>query len=412
MSMLATVLLLMATGAPDPPRYVFINKAPGIAWNAGNPESLTRAGMDEITGTLQVKERADLKLGVSFVFDFFRYDLDVTAQSLQRFLALSEETGIPVLVNFDGMNWWEARPDLWNWWDPEQPGYNPGNRYNVEWTGWGPENAVMIGWRNWGSQIRVAPMMNMASPAVIAAHQDALRRLLPIVAAWYAHLPRERKWLLGGVKLGHEASLSVNAFYYPEGNMLLTRASSEDPQSGRDNTQGWHGGTQPLGYAAVSTAGIKSSGELTREGIGRVVHDYLAMLCEEAAKAGLPREKVFTHQGGTFAPWDKNLPWWPAINKFSLPGYSFYGVDPNTATGLAEALQATEGAWAAAEWWWGAPDAAGWQEHFEKTLGFQHCRFITVYNWNCGLRLRGNSVGQQGLRHFFSEMPASSLESN
>jgi hypothetical protein len=404
MSVFAAMCLLIAGIDPNP-RYVFINKAPGIEWNAGVAETFTRAGFDEIANTLAVTPRDDLRLGVSFVFDFLRYDLNAVTESLERFLALSEESAVPVLVNLDGMNWWEARPDLWNWWDPALPGFDPGNRENVEWTDWGSDHAVKIGWRNWGSQIRVLPMMNMASPRVIAAHQEALGRLLPIIAAWHANLPKDRKWLLGGVKLGHEASVSVNAFYYPGGNDLLALPEAHDPVSGRDNTQGWHGGTQPLGYAAAFTGGIKTSGELTREDIGRLVHDYLALLCAEAEAAGLPRESVYTHQGGTYDPWDKNLPWSPAINAHSLPGYSLYGVDPAQTSGLTEALDASNGRWAAAEWWWGAPDAAGWQTHFEKTLGFRDCRFIAVYNWNCGYRFKETPAAHEGLRSLFATWP-------
>ena len=37
---------------------------------------------------------------------------------------------------------------------------------------------------------------------------------------------------------------------------------------------------------------------------------------------------VFTHQGGTYAPWENHLPFWPAFNRWSSPGWSFYNVGP------------------------------------------------------------------------------------
>lgn len=73
------------------------------------------------------------------------------------------------MIELDGINYWQARPDLWNWWDKSKPGYNPENKKNVEWTDWTPDSAVKIGWRNWGSQHRVLPMPNLMSPAYLKA---------------------------------------------------------------------------------------------------------------------------------------------------------------------------------------------------------------------------------------------------
>ena len=401
------VMLMAAETGDEAPRYVFINKAPGIEWDAGHPDSFTRDGFDEIRDAINPSGNPHLQLGVSFVFDFLRYDLDLVAQSLQRFLELSLKTNMPVLVNLDGMNWWGHRPDLWNWWDPDAPGYDPDNRHNVEWYDWGPEHAVRIGWRNWGHQIRVLPMMNMASPAVVKAHQEALRRLLPLVAEWWQALPENKKWLLGGVKLGHEVSIGVNAYYYPQGNALADMPATQDPDHGLDFSQGWHGGLQPLGYAAATTLGLKDSGELARDDIAKIIHGYLAMLAKEAHRAGLPREIVFTHQGGNYAPWEKTMPWWPAFNEWSAPGWSFYFTDPADADGLGAALDKHgTGRWAAVEWWWHGENAAGWRDHFERTLSFRDCRFVVVYNWNCGLSLKQHPDGIDALNAMFGKTPA------
>ncbi|MHB0954914.1 MAG: hypothetical protein ACYC0X_00905 [Pirellulaceae bacterium] len=401
MSAVCLALLWLAAGTTEPePRYVFINKAPGAeGWSAGVPESFARAGFDEITRAIDPPDNPALRLGISFVFDFFRYDPQTLGRSLDRFLELSEETGVPILVNLDGMNWWGNRPDLWNWWDPTKPGYDPENRRNVEWCGWGPEHAVKIGWRNWGSQIRVLPMMNVASPQVIAAHQDVLRILLPRIATWWKQLPHEKRYLLGGVKLGHEASIGINAWYYPNGNQLAERPTTEDPLYGLKFAQGWHGGVQPIGYAAVATAGIKQTGELNRDDIAHVTQSYLALLCAEAHTAGLPADKVYTHQGGTYHPWEKSLPWWPAFNADATPGWSLYFTDPAEATGLGDTLDGQgTGRWAAVEWWWQGNDEAGWRNHFERTLAFRNCQFLVIYNWNCGLSFSKHPAGLHALQ--------------
>lgn len=394
--------------ADVPCTYIFINKAPGLDWKEDHPETITRAGFDEIAEAIQVPPNDHMRLGVSFVWSLFRNKSSVMIDGINRFISSCEETGMPILINLDGQNWWEDRPDLWNWWDPKAPGYDPENVYNVEWTGWEPSTAVKIGWRNWGSQIRVAPQPNLASPRVMEAHLKRLREIVPVIAAWYHRLPPERKYLFGGLKLGHEASIGVNAFYYPNGNLYLEEHPndpSRDPAYGFNAQAGWDGGLARLGYAAVKAAGLKSSGEITAEDIGKVIHRYLESMCRVAAENGLPPEVVYTHQGGTFAPWDKNLPFWPAVNPYATPGWSFYGADPHDATGLPETLGRSVKRWAAVEWWWGAPDAAGWEDHLLRTLNFGDCCFIAIYNWNCGYKLKEDSNAWRALRKVISEWP-------
>ncbi len=402
----ALMAAMLLFGQADEPRYIFVNNAPGIVWDQNSPESITRAMFDEIRGTARVPENTQLRLGVSFVWSVLQSPPETTVAGVRRFLALSEETGMPVLVNFDVCNWWEQRPDLWNWWDAAQPGYDPKNAENVEWTGWTPDTAVKVCWRNWGSQLRVAPAPNLMSPRVMAAQLDGLRPALAAVAEWYQALPRDRRWLLGGVKLGHEASIGVNAFHYPDGNSYLEQHrndSSHDPTTGFQPGKGWHGGLAVLGHAALKSAGFKDSGEVTAADVAEVVRRHLELLCKAAHDAGFSKDLVYTHEGGTFAPWEKNLPFEAAFNQYGTPGWSFYGVDPSQVALLRDALDKSgRGRWAAVEWWWGGPDKQAWLAHFRSALDFRDCRFIDVYNWNCGYELRKETAGLEALRELFT----------
>jgi hypothetical protein len=395
-----------ATGPDCAPRYLFFNIAPDSAWNQRRPETFTRELFDEVTRTLQAPENPNLRVGLSFVFNTMETPTNLLAQSLQRLLASSEAAGVPVLVTLDGQNWWQHRPDLWNWWDPHQPGYNPSNVFNVEWSGWSPTQAVKIGWRNWGRQGRVAPAPNLASPAVRAAHLEALRALVPLIQEWRSRLPESRRWLFGGLKLGWEAGIGCNAYYYPDGNRYYEQwphDASHDPHTNIANAPGLSYGVAQLGYAAVKSSGIKDHGAITREDLGKVVAQYLESLCQVAHESGLPPELVFTHQGATGEPWDQHLPFWPAFNKFSTPGWSFYGVDPQGVGPLVKEMeQAGRQRWAASEWWWGGATAAEWEDHFRRTLAFRDCRFICVYNWNLGM-FQKQTVGHQAVRHLLRE---------
>ena len=392
--------------AKDAPRYLFFNIAPESAWNQNHPDSFSRALFDEVANTLRVPENPRLRVGVSYVFSTLESPTNILAQCLRRLLAASEESGVPVLVTLDGQNWWQQRPDLWNWWDPNLPGYNPSNVFNVEWTNWSPTAAVKICWRNWGTQLRVVPAPNIASPRVVAAHLDGLRALVPIIVEWQRRLPQSRKWLFGGVKLGWEAGIGYNAFYYPDGNRYYEQwpqDASHDPTNGLVLANGLSGGVCQLGYAAVKIAGIRDHGDITRDDIAQVTRLYLEKLCRTAHELGLPRDAVFTHQGGTYAPWERHLPFRPAFNRWSSPGWSFYGLGPREAVPLdAEMKAAHRQRWAAAEWWWGAANAADWEDHFRQTLSFRDCRFICVYNWNLGMFERA-SAGQEAVRKLAAE---------
>lgn len=402
----AVLAAMVFLGQPDEPRYFFVNNAPGVVWDQQRPESISRAFFDDVRNAVHAPDNEDLRLGVSFIWSTLQSPPDIIVAGLGRFLALSEETGMPVLVNFDVCNWWEQRPDLWNWWDASKPGYDPKNTLNVEWTDWSPDTAVKLCWRNWGNQIRVAPAPNLMSPKVIAAQLESLRPALHATATWYMKMPVEKRWLLGGVKLGHEASIGVNAFHYPGGNRYLEQFPndpSKDPAEGFNPKKGWHGGLSPLGHAALTTAGIKTSGVITAEDIVDVVHRHLQILSKAAHDAGLPGTVLYTHQGGTFAPWEKNLSFAPAFTEDAAPGWSLYGVDPNDIEPLRRELHRPgRGRWAAVEWWWGASDKEGWLAHYQKTLAFADCRFIAVYNWNCGFALQNERAGLEALRTLFA----------
>jgi len=371
------------------PQYIFFNKSPTasgpLTWRQSDPACFTPQSFLDIVDRIGTRGNDRLRIGVSFPFSILEGDVNTIARSLTRLLDASQATGIPVLITLDGQNWWESRPDLWNWWDPSLPGFDRKNRFNVEWTGWGPEHAVKVGWRNWGRQHRVRPAPNLASPRFLAEHWSRYDVLIPIIVRWYRQLPHDRKYLFGGLKLGWEASINVNAYYHDDGNRIFERSpldDSRDPTM-HDPERGWtFGHNPPLGYAAVYTSGIRKKGELTKEDVEKVVHRYLESLCRQAARRGVPRYMIFTHQGGTYAPWDRHMSFKPAMNDYSIPGWSFYTHDPPDCGPLGAELDSEHRRqWAASEWWRGAADTPGWMRNFERTLTFKDCRFVCVYNW-------------------------------
>ncbi|MBI4417966.1 MAG: hypothetical protein HY563_04260, partial [Ignavibacteriales bacterium] len=342
-ALIAVVLLLFIPGQHDVlgrQQYLVVNIIPGERHEE----------IFEQVHRLRAYERhGRVRLGIGAIFSYLNESREQCTSGLLKFLSLAEQYDMPVVVQLDGEQWWEARPDLWNWWDPERPGYDSQNRWNVEWMGWGPEHAIKIAWRNWGRQIRVLPPPNFMSPTYRRACHDEMRILVPLVLEWWKKLPDDKKSLLIGIKLGWESAIGVNSFYLPDGNALLDRPESEDPQVELKGNLIPDRGVVAIGYAAVTATGLANSGTLREKDLAKIVWRHLDDLCALAAELGVPRGKLFTHVGG----WkEEELLYDAALNKYSCPGWSFYrhAIDPTKDTGVQRVLRKSDAPfWAAAE---------------------------------------------------------------
>lgn len=370
---LCTFLVLpgfRAAAAPD--QFILFNAQP----------QFLPAIFDDLRTQFTNSPNARIQVGVSTIFSYLHQPRDKVVQQLSAFLAKAQATATPIVVQFDGENWWGQRPDLWNWWDPKRPGYSPTNRLNVEWTSWSPEDAIKIAWRNWGSQLRVLPPPNLMSAPYRAACHAEMRVLVPLVLAWWKQLPADQKHLLVGIKLGHESSIGVNAWYYPNGNALVDSPASGDPRTGLKAQEIPARGVTQIGYAAVKTAGLRSSGTITEADLAEVVRRHLEDLSRLAAELGVPRDKLFTHVAG----WkDNELLYETGLNPFSCPGWSFYKYagDPARDAGVQQALRKNDAPyWGAVEWLFQGPrETTRWREALQNTLADPRCRYLSIYNY-------------------------------
>ena len=391
-------LILILSGQRDAvarQQYLVVNIIPGERYEEV---------FQQVRQLQSPKSSADVRLGIGAIFSYLNESRDSCKSRVLKFLSLAQQYDIPVIVQLDGEQWWDARPDLWNWWDPGRDGYNPRNRWNVEWTGWGPEHAMKIAWRSWGSQIRVLPPPNLMSPPYRRACHDEMRVLVPLVLHWWKQLPDDKKSLLIGIKIGWESSIGVNAFYYPNGNDLLNRPESEDLRKELKGDEVPGRGVVASGYAAVTTAGLVRSGALQEKDLAEIVRRHLDDLCSLAAELGVPREKMFTHVGG----WkEEELLYDAALNRYSCPGWSFYrhASDPAEDKGVQRVLKKSDAPyWGAVEWMlMGTDDRQAWHDAITRTLSIPKCRYMCIYNWS---GIRGNrgavdavkSILEAGLR--------------
>ena len=369
------------------PQFILVNRTPTSGGSGGRLAAVSLAGFQEVKRILPEVPGARIRVGTGHIFSYFQSQNDASLlASVRRVLELAEQTGTPVLIQLDGEQWWGARPDLWNWWDPSRPGFDPANRENVEWSGWTPGTALKIAWRNWGRQLRVLPPPNLMSPRYRQACHEKMALLIPVVLDWWKALPAARKDLLVGLKVGWESSIGVNAWYYPNGNALLDKPAGEDPTSGIKGEASPARGVAPIGYAAVKTAGLRDAGELTEEDLAQVARRHLEDLSSEAARLGVPRDRLFTHGAG----WKEGeLLYRAAVNRFSCPGWSLYrhAADPRKDIGVQEALKESDApCWAATEWLLPGPrEIEPWRQALERTLADQRCRYLCIYNWE-GIR--------------------------
>ena len=349
---------------------------------------LTREGLQDLKQKLGATNDSNIRIGVSMIYSYFNIPKDNATEEekfLQRLkddLTLIQEAELPMLIQLDGEQWWNARPDLWNWWDPTKPGYDPKNAENVEWIDWGSQHAIKISWRNWGRQLRVLPAPNLMSPAYIAAWQEKMDKIVPVILDWAKSLPDDKKYLFVGVKVGWESSIGLNAWYYPNGNDLLEKPERDDPQTGLVSTQIPDRGVQTIGYAACTSVGIRSGGEITEGDLAEVARRHLESLCKKAAELGVPRDKLFAHGAG----WkDEELLYDAPVNKYSCPGWSFYneyGADPHSNVGVKRALATSDApCWAITEWFLFHDIKDRWVSALKNALSNPQCRYVCVFNW-------------------------------
>ncbi len=379
-----SVLLLLSCGwgsatAADPSQYILVNL---------HRHEMTREGLSDIKQKLSASTNGEIRIGVSMIYSYLQIpagDSDAESRFLRQLrddLDLVAEMELPILVQLDGEQWWNARPDLWNWWDASKPGYDPKNAENVEWTDWSPEHAVKIAWRNWGRQLRVLPPPNLMSPKYVAAWEEKMEKIVPVILDWEKSLPENKKHLFVGLKVGWESSVGVNAWHYPNGNDLLDKPEKDDPQTGLDGKRLPGRGVQTIGYAAVKTAGIRDHGQITEADLAEVARRHLENLAKKAAELGVPRERLFTHGAAWKA---EELLYDAPVNKYSCPGWSFYDHAPDLRQdqGVQRALASSDAPyWAATEWLLFHDDQAKWTSALENALSSRRCRYLCIFNWS------------------------------
>ena len=357
--------LVKAQKAPD--HYFFLN------------DECDKFDYPQISTAFGPQSGKKVAVGNAILIYMFSRPMEQFKELLDRHFSMAEEYDIPILVELDPITFWQDVPELWNWWDPTKPGYDPKNKENVEWTSWSSEDAVKVGWLNWGRQIRLLPMPNLFSPAYQAAVKDRMDQFMTWTADWYKSLPKSKKYLLGGVKITGELGFGVNNWYYPGGNSYYDKPEEEDPKGGIRVDEMPSRGVGQIGYAALKYSGIRSEGEITPADIYSLEKEYAGFVADIAQGYGFPRGMLFSHSGGA----GDDLA--AAVQPNSCPTWSFYwaeAADPSLTPQVSKYLKMSDAPyWGCSEWNIGDKPKEDWTEALRNCYSIPGCRFISLFNY-------------------------------
>jgi hypothetical protein len=297
----ATAANSEAPATSEKPKYL-------VFWSS--PE---KAG--ELTARVGMKGDGKSRL-LGFGLPNATYELEAQLPSrIRSAFATAREQDMAVMLHFDFHLAWKNRPDLWNWFDPNKPGYDPSNKDNVEWHGWdGPPNKVC--YLNHGVLERRPPSMCFTSKKTRAEVTRIVSRVIgPILREEIAKLKAEGKEaLFAGVLVGLEPSIDD----YSKPNPEVTKMMKEDGVP-----------ATPLGYRALLNRGFSAANppQDFRKALATIVQETNAFWCKQFVDAGITVDKLYPHVAAPAPIEMTNAPIWTAFNKYSRPGWTTYPVE-------------------------------------------------------------------------------------
>jgi hypothetical protein len=232
---------------------------------------------------------------------------------------------VAVYFAIESHYFWDTRPDLWNFFDPSGPGYDPENKNNVEWTDWqgSPYPARFL---DWGTPQQLPPHMCYACPKIRSEVARLVAELIgpPLQAGLDELAGSGDQDLFAGVTVTSEPSVdnySVIDFVDPPlGRFMAERQAPK----------------QRLGYNALTRSGYTQANPPSDVGaaFGEVNREFAAHWARQLVWAGLPASKLYTHVAGGAAVkgWPgldfTNAPLSAAFTDSSRPGWTTYPVGP------------------------------------------------------------------------------------
>ena len=235
-------------------------------------------------------------------------------ENIHRAFTVARQHDLAVMLHFDFHIAWSNRPELWNWFDPKKPGYNPGNRRNVEWFGWdGPP--AQARYLNHGEAQRMPPPVCFTSKVVRTEWTRLIRDIIaPPLKKELAALEREGKvYLFVGVLVGSEPTFDNYTHTDPE---TAKQIAADGAPTGQ------------LGYRSLLDRGYSKNHPPANihQALGEIIHETAGFWCRAFVQAGLPARKLYPHIPIGVPLEMTSAPLESAFNAYSNPGWSTYPV--------------------------------------------------------------------------------------
>ena len=324
--------------APNDIQYlVFWPPLPG-APSEGLDENSIRALAAKLGTTGDGKTR---QLGFGTGLPIWLNDRSKIAPWIRLMFEIAKRTNVAVHFNVDDHILWDERPDLWNWYDPSKPGYNPENRKNVEWYDWeGTANK-----RRYFSPAGApshSPHMCYNSATVQQEIRHIVSQIIgPALRVEINKLRNDnREYLFGGITVGAEAgtddyskfpSLPVRLLVQARGlvDPMQKQAANMLMQAARmmDEDKAPYG---RLGYCALTNAGYRKNNPPAdiNQALANVNHKFIEFWDKQFVDAEIPCSRLYTHVAAS-APQDanNNAPINIVFNPYARPGWTTYPIN-------------------------------------------------------------------------------------
>ena len=353
---------VLASGAahvadPNEPQYL-------VLW--GTPQQVLK--LNERIGVARRGKSRLLAFGLpNTTFDNERTLPDRIRNAFQD----ARQHDIAVHLQFDFHLCWKERADLWNWFDPKLPGYNPANARNVEWSDWkGTPNKAR--YLNWGVVERIGPHMCITSPVVRQEITRMVAKVIaPVLKSEIDRLKKDGKdYLFAGITVGSEPGIEDYSQPDPETAKLMQQDGT--PKA-------------PLGFNCLSSLGYseKNPPKDFRRALAEVNQDFIAFCAKQFVDAGIPPSRLYTHVAAPVPQASTNAPIWIAFNKYSRPGWTTYPIGPLAAdfgSIYAELHKHGSPSWGGVEANAGVPGfSMGWEAYLARH--FNHGAVLVGINW-------------------------------
>jgi hypothetical protein len=335
------------------------------------------------------------QLAVGGGIPIFANEASIVREIRLRF-DIARLTNVAVHFNVDDHIGWDERPDLWNWYDPKKPGYNPANRKNVEWYDWEgtPNKRRYLTPDGIPSQ---TPHMCYNSPVIQAEIGRVISQVVgPALRRELNTLKQDgQEYLFAGITVGAEAGFDDYSIVSkllpqlpPHGDpvqMSVARMIRQAATLMEEDKAPY----SRLGYCSLTNAGYSKTNppaDINRA-LAEVNRKFIEYWDKQFVDAGISCSRIYTHVAASSLQDDNNnAPIGIVFNPYARPGWTTYpqGALANGFQPLYDQLaKHGDPAWGGVEANNAAfanPNAPSWEKYL-------------AWHYNHGAKLVGINVG-------------------